>query len=859
MDFVTITKLLLLACVSYLWFRYKNNLQIKPIYGSQQTDSATGKSRKRKVLYPGPDDLTKVKIDIVAVHGLGSNVDWTWIWKDRTKHVHWLRDPDMLPAALPNARIMVYSYESRWHTKAPKTRLELCGEELMEDLHNFRTKTRDRPVVFIGHSLGGLVVLHCLLFADRIERFKYLPARTVGFLALGTPFRGTKMQTLAEKAAWLMAPAVTQDRHFLVPFGRNENFVGRNSILEQLLSRIPPSAKKDDCQRTAVEGLGGVGKTQVALEAAYRIRDQHPACSVFWVPAVDSISFEKAYREIGKAFGVQGLDDDMANVKSLVKAALSCESIGSWLLIVDNADDLKLLFTDTALADYLPFSRKGSILFTTRNHEAAVRLDIRPIITLKEMNNAEATELLRTGLKENQTNDTESTARLLEFLANLPLAVKQASAYMAKTGISTTKYLRYCQTSNKTMAKLLSQDFEDRGRYRDINNPITTTWLISFNHISRDMPLAAQYLKFICFLAEKDIPISLLPSGKDKLQKDEEEEDEEKEDELKKDEAIGILKGYAFILGRDSPDSFDIHRLVRLAMRNWLQGKGEWQEWTGYVIQRLADKYPFPEHENRTEAEQMHRQALELREAVLGQEHPFTFDSMNNLANVLDSQGKYEEAEQMHRQALELTEAVLGQEHPSTLNSMNNLALVFRSQGKYEEAEQMHRQALKLKEVVLGREHPSTLNSMNNLANVLDSKGKYEEAEQMHRQALKLREAVLGREHPSTLDSMNNLANVLGSQGKYEEAEQMHRQALELTEAVLGREHPSTLDSKNNLANVLDSQGKYEEAEQMHRQALELTEAVLGREHPSTLNSMNNLANVLGNQGKYAEAEQLFR
>ncbi|RYP45586.1 hypothetical protein DL768_008101 [Monosporascus sp. mg162] len=142
----------------------------------------------------------------------------------------------------------------------------------------------------------------------------------------------------------------------------------RKPYFQRLLKEC---ANKDDCQRTAIEGLGGVGKTQVALEAAYRVRDQHPACSVFWVPAVDSISFEKAYREIGKALGVQSLDNDETDVKSLVKAAFSRESVGNWLLIVDNADDLKPLFADTALADYFPFSQKGSILFTTRNYEAA--------------------------------------------------------------------------------------------------------------------------------------------------------------------------------------------------------------------------------------------------------------------------------------------------------------------------------------------------------------------------------------------------------------------------------------------------------------------------------------------------------
>ncbi|KAI1382616.1 uncharacterized protein F4822DRAFT_100890 [Hypoxylon trugodes] len=696
------------------------------------------------------------------------------------------------------------------------------------------------------------------------------------------------IQSILEEAPNTLKRRVkdTKETHFMVPFGRNENFVGRESILQQLLSRIPPSTIQDDCQRTALEGLGGIGKTQIALEAAYRVRHKHPDCSVFWVPAVDATSFENAYRDIGRQLGVKGIEDDKADVKMLVRVALSHESAGSWLLVIDNADDLKL-FADATLSDYLPFNRNGSILFTTRNHEAAVRLDIpqQDIMNVTKMNNDEATNLLRAGLKEDQIRDAESITHLLGFLANLPLAIKQASAYMAKTGMLTSKYLQHCQSSDKTMVKLLSQDFEDRNRYKNINNPIATTWLISFNHISRDYPLATRYLRFICYLAEKDVPTSLLPPG---------------EDELESDEAIGILKGYAFVIERKEPDSFDIHRLVRLAMRNWLQTNGEWQKWAIDAIQHLTDKYPFPMHENRSiwmrylphgqlvlylrnkfadkktdllfniagsysmlgkynEAEQMYRQTLELRERMLGREHPSTLASMNNLALVLDSQGKYKEAEQMHRQTLELRERILGREHPDTLGSMNNLAGVLRNQGKYEETKQIHRQTLELTERILGREHPDTLDSMNNLALVLDSQGKYEEAEQIHRQTLELRERMLGREHPDTLDSMNNLALVLDSQGKYEETKQIHRQTLELREQILGREHPDTLVSMNNLALVLNSQGKYKEAEQMHRQTLELMERVLGKEHPSTLGSMNNLAGVLRNQGKYEEAEQIHR
>jgi len=345
----------------------------------------------------------------------------------------------------------------------------------------------------------------------------------------------------------------------MVPFGRNRDFVGRESILAQLLESIPPGRNKDDCQWTAIEGLGGVGKTQIALEAAFRVRREHPDCSIFWVPAVDATSFENAYREIGRRLNVKGIEEDKADIKALVKAGLSQDSVGSWLLIIDNADDIALLFDGGAgLLDYLPFNLNGSILLTTRNHEVLTKLDVpsQSIIAPAEMSRAEAVELLEKNLKESQ-RDTPSTTSLLDFLANLPLAIKQASAYMAKIGISASKYLDHCRSSDKSMIKLLSKDFEDRGRYKTIRNPIATTWLISFEQISRDNQLAAFYLRFMCFLAEKDIPVSLLP---------------EADDELEMVEAIATLKAYAFIGPRKGEDSFDMHRLVRLAMQNWLAG-----------------------------------------------------------------------------------------------------------------------------------------------------------------------------------------------------------------------------------------------------------------------------------------------
>ncbi|KAK8130828.1 kinesin light chain [Apiospora sp. TS-2023a] len=669
---------------------------------------------------------------------------------------------------------------------------------------------------------------------------------------------------------------------------RNENFVGRENILGQLLERLPPTAQPNACQRTVIEGLGGIGKTQVAIEAAYRVRQAHPDCSVFWVPAVDMAMFENAYREIGRALEVKGIEDDRVDVKAPVKSALGRDEVGPWLLIIDNADDT-LLLTQGQLVSYLPFNRAGSILFTTRNHQVAACFEARQgTFGLDQLSDPESVQLLHQGLQPNQISDPHRTTELLNYLVYLPLAIRQASAYMARQmNVTVAKYLEYCTSSDQTMIKMLSKDFDDQDRYQAIRNPVAATWLISFEQISRDDALAADCLRCICYFEEKDIPVILLPN---------------EADELERDEAISTLRAYAFILDRGTPDRFDIHRLVRLVVRNWVQTWGEQRQQVTDIIWQLSEEFPWPTHENRdmwtwylphaqsvlgfrvecseretlgslqhnvaecydllgrySEAEEMHRETLALRETVLGREHPDTLDSMNNLALVLSSQGKYSEAEEMHRETLALKETVLGREHPDTLSSMNNLALVFDSQGKDSEAEQMHQETLALRETVLGREHPDTLDSMNNLALVLKSQGKDSEAEEMHRVTLALREAVLGREHPSTFTSMNNLALVLDSPGRYGEAEQMHRETLALRETVLGREHPDTLDSMNNLALVLKSQGKDSEAEEMHQETLALRETVLGREHPDTLASMNNLALVLDRQGKYAEAEEIHR
>lgn len=282
--------------------------------------------------------------------------------------------------------------------------------------------------------------------------------------------------------------------HWHVPFGRNKQFVGRESQLKEIIAKLNPGNNKDDCQRVAIAGLGGIGKTQVALEAAFRIQKEFTDCSVFWVPAIDTASFERAYREIGQKLEIPGINKNKSDVKSLVKESLSQESAGRWLLIIDNADDLELLYNranesdgscgSPALADYLPFSRKGSILFTTRNRKAAVKQAGVDVTTLEEMSEIDSQKLLETSLIDKSLmEEKDTTTKLLNLLTHLPLAINQAAAFLNENEMSISGYLEIYESDNEQLIALLGRDFEDQGRYKTMKNPIASTWLISFRQI----------------------------------------------------------------------------------------------------------------------------------------------------------------------------------------------------------------------------------------------------------------------------------------------------------------------------------------------------------------------------------------
>jgi tetratricopeptide (TPR) repeat protein/tRNA A-37 threonylcarbamoyl transferase component Bud32 len=250
--------------------------------------------------------------------------------------------------------------------------------------------------------------------------------------------------------------------------------------------------------------------------------------------------------------------------------------------------------------------------------------------------------------------------------------------------------------------------------------------------------------------------------------------------------------------------------------------------------------------------------ALATRRRVLGEEHPQTLSSINQMGVLLDSQGKLEEAERYYREALEKFRRVLGEEHPETLTSINNMGFLMWAQGKPDEAEPYLREALEKRRRLSGEAHPDTLASISNMGGLLHSQRKLDEAEPYFREALEGRRRVLGEEHPETLLSIGNLGSLLRAQGKLDEAEPYYREALEKSRRVLGEEHPDTLIAISNMGFLLRAEGKLDEAEPYYREALTKYGRVLGKEHAETLISIDNLGSLLSSQGQYAAAEALL-
>ena len=624
----------------------------------------------------------------------------------------------------------------------------------------------------------------------------------------------------------------------------------------------------------------------MVLELAYRYRDWDKECSIFWLPCTSHEMVEQTYLNIAQTLGFH--DVKPAEVKEQIKTYLSSETAGKWLLIFDNADDVDMWLpahgAGPALEDFLPQSEQGRILFTTRSRKLAVELTSSNIITIPDEDKEVASKILQKSLiNKDLLKDHVTADALLRQLAFLPLAIIQASAYINKNGLSLSTYLDLLQEKEPEVVDLLSEDFKDAGRYNDVQNPVITTWLISFKQIQHQDQLAADCLSFMACINPRNIPQSLLPLTASRK---------------RGIDALGLLDAYSFTNSQD--EHINMHRLVHIAIRNWLRKNGLFSHWIKRVADQMHKVFPDHHYTNRGlwrqylphalalvhenefivlweqynglmgrigacvtsdgsyhEAVILYRELMKLNLEKNGPEHPDTLISMANLASTYRNQGRWNEAETLQVQVMGIFKTVLGLEHPDTLISMANLASIYSKKGRWNEAEKLQVQVVEIFMIMLGPEHPDTLISMANLASIYSKTGRWNEAEKLQVQVIETRKIKLGLEHPSTLNSMANLALTYQNQGRWNEAEKIGVQVVEIFKTVLGAEHPDTLTSMANLASIYSKTGRWNEAEKLQVQVMEIFKIVLGPENPDTLISMANMASTYQNQGRWNEAEKL--
>jgi tetratricopeptide (TPR) repeat protein len=680
----------------------------------------------------------------------------------------------------------------------------------------------------------------------------------------------------------------TDTAPFIVPFDRNDRFTGRESqliVLDEILFANGHNA--------VITGMGGIGKTQLALDLAYRTREKYKSCAVLWIPATNMESLHQGYVHIAQRLSIPGWNDEKADVKRLVQLHLSQESAGQWLLIFDSADDVSMWTAEsgsrTGVVDwmqYFPSSNQGRIVFTTRVTAIADKLGAQNIVEVPKMDQNIAQTLLQKCLTNRTLEEEQQEARqLLEELNYLPLAITLAGAYMNLNEKTTLReYLWLLATHTNKSIGLISKEVGDASISDIERQTLAATWLISFEHICTQNKLAADFLSFIACIKQRDIPLSLLPTSKSC-----------------KEDVVNMLADYSMIIRRPAGSAFDIHQLVHSATRNWLQREGQLIEWSERATGQLEAAFPHSDHWNRnkwrrllphanyvlkmggieeentaraalmwkcgaslyydgrySEAEKLFVQVMEMSKTKLGANHLGTLISIGNLASTYRNQGRWEEAEKLEVQVMEMSKMKLGLDHPYTLTSMANLAETYRNQGRWEEAEKLFVQVVETFQTKLGPDHLDTLTSMANLASTYRNQGKWEEAEKLEVQVVETFQTKLGPDHPSTLTSMNNLAETYRNQGQWEEAEKLEVQVMEMSKTKLGPDHPYTLTSMNNLAETYRNQSRWEEAEKLEVQVMETFQTKLGADHPSTLTSMNNLAETYRNQSRWEEAEKLF-
>lgn len=657
-------------------------------------------------------------------------------------------------------------------------------------------------------------------------------------------------------------PSITIAPPRYLPVERNRLFASREDTLLRLHDAFLSQGSRMG-STVALCGLGGIGKTQIAIEYAYRYQADYSA--VFWVRADTTDRLLTDYIAIAeRIYMPERFSQNQEQIIEAVKNWLATHA--GWLLILDGVTDFESVRT------YLPHTSSGNILLTMRRQpddsSAIISIDVEPFQT----DDGTLLLLRRAGiihfdslLTGASPTDRRTAREIVQALDGLPLALDQAGAYIQETGCGLDGYLKQYQENSE---KLLSR----RGYSSSHPEPISTTLSLSFTYVQQESPAAAELLRLCAFLAPDGIPLEMLVQSEVELGQILESSLETQTDLqilLKK------LEKFSLVRRNMKENTLSLHRLVQtvlkekgrmdmMTQRQWAERAIElvnsafpeevrfetWATCLRYLPQALAcavlvdqyhiDSLAAAQLLDRTgrylrdrvpsyaRTEGILKSALAIREQKLGPEHPYTTATLNTLASLYNAQSRFTEAEPLLTRAIAIREQKLGPEHPEVATNLNELALIYLAQSRYTEAEPMFLRALSIRESRLATQPLDVAASLNGLADLYHAQNRDKEAEPLSQRALSIRENTLGTEHPLVATSLNNLAALYLKQGKYALAAESFQRALTIRKRVLGEQHQDVAVVQHNLAGVYAQQGKFDEARRYYEQALATYEKAVG-------------------------------
>jgi hypothetical protein len=600
---------------------------------------------------------------------------------------------------------------------------------------------------------------------------------------------------------------------------RNPGFTGREELLAALRKALLSS---DGTAAQALRGMGGVGKTQVAIEYAHRWGDTYDL--VWWVRAENSALIGEQFAVLGAALGCVGPGLASDAVRCVVLAAL--RERGNWLLVFDNVENPE------DLAEWLP-GGTGHVLITSRSpcwDEVAVPVKV------EVLDRVDSVALLRTRVPGLEQPDAGQVAAAL---GDLPLAIAQAADYMAKTGIPAREYV---DLLGARATEILS-----KGRPATYPQSLAAVTELALGRLQDEDPVAAEVVAICAFLAPEPIPGTWFVKAAQMLPSPLGDQAADPVEWRQVLAAVGrtalavidlnglvmhrltqaIIRGY---LSNDQSDALRERACVLLTANQPSDSARPetWTEWAGLLPHLLALSpqagacspglsdmahdgawYLIYRGDYQT-AYDFTRELYEERRDRLGSADADTLRAAHTLADALRGLGRCGEALCLDEENVIKCRSMLGEDHPGTLTAVNNLAIDLRLLGHVEAARKLDADTLARWRRIVGKDHPEALRSACSLAIDLYELGEMRAARELEGDTFARRRRVLGEDHPETLRSANNLAGAMYELEEYQAALELYKDTLERKRKVLGEEHPNTQVTASNLVLALATgmQGK---------------------------------------------------